>query len=252
MDLEQILKHRAVLFDFDGTLSLLRSGWEAVMRGFMLDCLDPIGAAPAGLAPLVDDYIAESTGIETARQMIWLAARVEERHGPQPDRDLWWYKAGYLERLMGIVEERISRVTQNPALIPMFAVPGSHAFVRRLAAAGPELAIASGTDDPDVRREAELLGFAPYFSLIVGSPPARLASGKEYLLGLLLERWKPAEILVIGDGPVELRLGREAGCRTLAIASCESDSPALWRQKHDRLAAVMPDALLEDFTLLIA
>ncbi|MDI9497716.1 MAG: HAD hydrolase-like protein [Bacillota bacterium] len=251
MDLLQILKHRAILFDFDGTLSLLRSGWEAVMRGFMLDCLDPTGAAHAGLAPLVDGYIAESTGIETARQMIWLAARVEERHGPWPDRDLWWYKAGYLDRLMTIVEERIALVTQNPALIPAFSVPGSHAFVQRLAAAGCELAIASGTDDPDVRREAALLGFAPHFNLIVGSPPTRLASGKEYLLGLLLERWEPAEILVIGDGPVELRLGREAGCRTLAIASREGDSTAAWCRKRDRLAAVTPDALLEDFATLV-
>ena len=204
-------RFRALLFDFDGTLSLLRSGWEQVMRGFMLDCLDPGGRDREALGPEVDRYIAESTGIETARQMIWLHEQVEGRLGPQAGRDIWWYKAGYLERLMAIVSQRIAEVRRHPERIPDYCVPGAHAFVRRMADAGLELAIASGTDDPDVRHEADLLGFARYFGRIVGSPPTRLASGKVYLLGQSLATWRPDEILVIGDGVVELELGREAG-----------------------------------------
>ena len=37
---------KAVLFDFDGTISTLRYGWEAVMRQMMLELI--AGACPPG------------------------------------------------------------------------------------------------------------------------------------------------------------------------------------------------------------
>ena len=40
-------RYRAVLFDFDGTLSLIREGWQGIMIPMMVDML---AATPAGRA----------------------------------------------------------------------------------------------------------------------------------------------------------------------------------------------------------
>ena len=92
----------AVLFDFDGTISTLRYGWVPVMRQLMLELLG--GDAPsAALEKEVDDYIEESTGIQTIFQMKWLAARVRQAGRTDLPDDPWWYKDEYNRRLMQTV-----------------------------------------------------------------------------------------------------------------------------------------------------
>ena len=56
----------AVVFDFDGTLSSLRSGWEEVMEPLMCEY---IPGEPDEVKELVKKYIDESTGIQTIHQM---------------------------------------------------------------------------------------------------------------------------------------------------------------------------------------
>ena len=98
----------AVLFDFDGTISTLRYGWVPVMRQLMLELLG--GDAPgAALKKEVDDYIEESTGIQTIFQMKWLAARVREAGRTDLPDDPWWYKDEYNRRLMQTVSARVGK-----------------------------------------------------------------------------------------------------------------------------------------------
>ena len=44
---------------------------------------------------------------------------------------------------------------------------------------------------------------------------------KEATLKSLMEQYKGENLLVVGDGPVEIRLGREAGALTLGICANE-------------------------------
>ena len=60
---------RAVLFDFDGTISTLRSGWELVMKPLMLEMIAGGMDWDDALEREVDAYIDESTGIQTILQM---------------------------------------------------------------------------------------------------------------------------------------------------------------------------------------
>ncbi|MBO5126955.1 MAG: HAD family hydrolase, partial [Clostridia bacterium] len=59
----------AAVFDFDGTLSKLRAGWETVMGPLMCEC---IPGDTEEVRALVEKYIDESTGIQTIFQMRWL------------------------------------------------------------------------------------------------------------------------------------------------------------------------------------
>ena len=66
----------AAVFDFDGTLSKLRAGWESVMEPLMCE---HIPGDAEEVRALVRKYIDESTGIQTIFQMRWLAEEITRR-----------------------------------------------------------------------------------------------------------------------------------------------------------------------------
>ena len=76
-------KARFVLFDFDGTVSLIRSGWVDVMVPMMVEILAGLrtGETEAELRAIVEDFVAQLTGKQTMYQMVELARQVELRGG---------------------------------------------------------------------------------------------------------------------------------------------------------------------------
>src|ERR1700722_12233430 len=87
-----------VLFDFDGTVSLIRQGWPDVMVPMFVEALPRLpGETDLDIRRMVVDDIMRLNGKQTIYQMIQLAERVRERGG-QPDEPLA-YKHEYLRRL---------------------------------------------------------------------------------------------------------------------------------------------------------
>jgi phosphoglycolate phosphatase len=78
---------RVALFDFDGTLSLIRSGWMDVMIPMMVEILleTKTGESEQDLRVVVEDFVWRLTGQETVYQMIALAREVEQRGGKPLD-----------------------------------------------------------------------------------------------------------------------------------------------------------------------
>jgi phosphoglycolate phosphatase-like HAD superfamily hydrolase len=60
---------KAVIFDFDGTISTLRQGWEEIMEPLMIEMITGGGLPDDQLTREVKEYIDESTGIQTIFQM---------------------------------------------------------------------------------------------------------------------------------------------------------------------------------------
>ena len=69
-------KINCAVFDFDGTISTLRCGWESVMEPLMLEYIFGEDYTEENVKE-VRDYIAASTGIQTILQMKWLAEQVK-------------------------------------------------------------------------------------------------------------------------------------------------------------------------------
>src|SRR6516165_1925331 len=87
-----------VLFDFDGTLSLIRQGWPEVMVPMFTEFLPPIpGETEENRRALCYEDIMRLNGKQTIYQMIQLAERIKERGGTP--REPLWYKHEYLRRL---------------------------------------------------------------------------------------------------------------------------------------------------------
>ncbi len=242
---------RAALFDFDGTISTLRYGWEGVMRPLMLEMIAGGSAWDAELEREVDAYIDESTGIQTILQMQWLARAVKEKGlNPGAPEDPWWYKAEYNRRLMAQVSERLRALDAALVSRESYLMAGSESFLRALKGRGVRLYVASGTDDPDVKHEAAALGVADLFDLIAGSPPGAVGCSKEQVIARIMreEGLSGGEFAVIGDGKVEIRLGREAGARTVGLASDEAARRGVNPVKRERLVRAGADAIAGDFT----
>lgn len=231
------------VFDFDGTISKLRCGWEETMREYMLEC---IPGDTEEVTELAEKYIDESAGIQTILQMRWLAEQVALRGGNA--LDAWEYKAEFGERLLKAVRRRKQEIEDRISPAERYLVPGAKAFLTYLKQNGVKLYLASGTDDADVRREATALGVLDYFDEVAGAPHMAEGCPKEATLRKLIRA--DSKMLVVGDGKVEIRLGREANALTLGIASWDRFEDLQVEPnplKEKRLAGVGAHALIADY-----
>ncbi len=168
-------RFRSVLFDFDGTLSLIREGWPQVMIPMMTAVLRETGTpeSDAELTAAVEEFVMRLNGRQTIYQMIQLADEVRRRGGT-PLEPLA-YKHRYHDLLMERIRGRLAALESGTAGPEEWTVPGSHALLEALRRRGVALYLASGTDLKYVRREAELLGLAPYFGAARLRRPGRLS-----------------------------------------------------------------------------
>ena len=225
----------AAIFDFDGTLSTLRAGWENVMAPMMEEYLP-------GQKQKILEFIDASTGIQTVLQMKWLREEVIKT-GKEP-LDIWEYKAEYNRRLMESVMKKREEARQDPE---KYLMTGAREFLEALKERGIRLYAASGTDDADVLEEAKCLGLDGYFDIIRGAMPFSESCSKEATLKELIAKNKGEELIQIGDGPVEIRLGRASGGLTLGIAGNECDRRGFDEAKVKRLTGAGAHALVDCF-----
>src|SRR6266478_1792571 len=156
-------RFRSVLFDFDGTLSLIREGWPQVMIPMMVGVLRETGTreSDADLTAAVEEFVMRLNGRQTIYQMIQLAEEVRRRGGT-PLEPLQ-YKHRYHDLRMERIQGRLDALQAGRAERTDWTVPGSHEMLAALQDRGLTLYLASGTDLAFVRREVELLGLLPYF-----------------------------------------------------------------------------------------
>ncbi|TBL75022.1 HAD family hydrolase [Paenibacillus thalictri] len=254
MDRQQKGQVQAVLFDFDGTLSTLRSGWEETMAPLFKEMIAGSRQLSveeeAELEREIDAYIDQSTGIQTIFQMRWLEQRVREQGWNPHVLSDWEYKAEYNNRLLLKVNERIADLREGKLAPSGFLIRGSVELLEALHSRGIPMYIASGTDHPDVVNEAEVLGVRNYFASIAGAPPGRADCSKEKVIADLLAQpdFGGEGLAVIGDGKVEIRLAKENGALALGLASDENAREGLNPVKVNRLQAAGADQIAGDFS----
>ncbi|NLM78242.1 MAG: HAD family hydrolase [Ruminococcaceae bacterium] len=167
-------------------------------------------------------------------------------------RDPWLYKAEYNRRLMQMVTRRRETIRTGAAVAKQYLVAGSRTFLEALQAKGLLLYLASGTDQPDVLEEANILGLDSFFKEIAGAPAGEVRCRKEEIVRRLLHENQihGEELAVIGDGKVEIGIACEAGAVALCFASHEMDMPGVDARKRSRLIAAGAQAIISDYLAL--
>jgi phosphoglycolate phosphatase-like HAD superfamily hydrolase len=247
------VKH--ALFDFDGTISVIRRGWERVMIPLMVEMISGEGPTPPGLEAEVADYVDRSTGILTIKQMQWLVEQVRRYGLADEVLSARAYKRIYNERLLAPVRERMARLDGSDAAQETLRIAGARGFLERLQDAGVALYLASGSDHEYVIEEAAALGVAKFFGDEVygardegpnGTTP--MTKGDVIARILADHDLHGEELLVVGDGPVEIRQGKARGAVALGIAADEAARQGRDSRKRERLLDAGADLIVTDFT----
>jgi len=241
---------RSVLFDFDGTISLLRQGWQQVMIPMMVQVLaaTPRAESEAELERIVTEFVARTTGKQTIYQMIHLAEEVARRGGvPEPPLA---YKRLYNDLLMERIRWRIEGVEQGRIEPETMLVPGAKEILAKLRERGCTLYCASGTDETYMRREAELLGVAEYFNGgLYGAIDEYQNFSKKILIQRILRKHELAgrELLAFGDGFVEIENTKQVGGTAVGVASNEATREGIDAWKRRRLIQAGADVIIGDY-----
>jgi phosphoglycolate phosphatase-like HAD superfamily hydrolase len=241
---------KLALFDFDGTLSLVRAGWVDVMVPMMVEILVELktGEKEEDLRALVDDSVARLTGEQTIYQMIELARQVKERGG-KPLSALE-YKRLYHNRLMDKIANRREALRQGKAAPDQYLVPGARVALENLRARGLNLYCASGTDESYTIEEARLLGIDHYFDgRIFGARDDYKSFSKEILIREMLSSLEAngKTLIGFGDGYVEIKNVKEAGGVAVGVATDEPDCKVVNPWKRERLVKVGADFVIPNF-----
>jgi phosphoglycolate phosphatase-like HAD superfamily hydrolase len=240
-----------VIFDFDGTLSLIREGWPEVMVPMMVEEIlaTGTGESPDEVYRHCHDFVMRLNGKQTIYQMIRLAEEVRARGG-RP-KDPIEYKQKYHDRLMEKIKHRHIALRSGRARPEDYLVSGSSAMLSALRARGLPLYLSSGTDERYVKDEAELLGLIPYFGEhVYGAIDDYRNFSKKMVIDRILRenRIDGSALLGFGDGYVEIENIKSSGGLAVAVASDEaarSGLPDAW--KRDRLIGVGADIVIPDF-----
>ena len=240
-----------VLFDFDGTLSLIREGWPEVMVPMFAGMLPRRdGETDEQVRQLMHDDIMRLNGKQTVYQMIQLAERIKERGG-QPHEPLW-YKKEYLRRLDERIHLRLDGIRNGSIRHDDFLVHGSRPLMEELQRRKLPLYLASGTDEIFVKQEAELLDLTRYFGKhIYGAQDDYKTFSKKMVIERILREnaISGEQLLAFGDGYVEIQNTKEVGGLAVAVASDEAHngSGRMDEWKRQRLLGVGADVVIPDF-----
>lgn len=240
----------AALFDFDGTLSLIREGWQDVMIPYFIQTLldTPQAEEKGGITDCVRTFVDTLTGKQTIFQCIQLNEEVIKRGGKLVDPLV--YKNEYLRRLMERIKHRHEELEAGCPK-EKYIVAGTVELLKELNAKGIKVYLASGTDEADVMAEVKLLGLDKYLSGgVYGATDGVMDCSKELVIHKILKDNKISsdQLVSFGDGYVEIELVKNIGGYTIGVATDEARGKGINQWKRKRLLDAGADAIIPDFS----
>lgn len=244
-------RFRSALFDFDGTISLIRQGWQDVMKPYFFEVLKstPKAEDDAAVMRCIHDFVDLLTGKQTIYQCIALAEEVEERGGKPENPQV--YKDEYNRRLLVRIEDRIRGLEEGRLRPADLVVPGSFELLQALRERGLTLYLASGTDEEYVLRESALLGVDTFFNGgIYGAQQDYRLFSKKMIVNKIIttHNLHGGELLGFGDGYVEIENIREAGGFAVGVASDEVQKIGVDQWKRSRLIGAGAGIIIGDYS----
>ena len=240
---------RHALFDFDGTVSLIREGWQGVMIPMMVEILleTPQHESEAELYAVVTEFVDRLTGKQTIYQMIQLCEEVRQRGG-EPLAPLE-YKWTYLDRLWERIKGRVAGLKSGKFTPEEMTVPGTVPMLKTLRARDVTCYLASGTDEVYVLDEAAALGLPPYFAAIYGALDDYQNYSKKMVIDRILDEngLSGPELVIFGDGYVEIEEAKAVGGIAVGVASDEVNRQGVNEWKRERLIEAGADLIIPDF-----
>lgn len=243
-------KIKFAIFDFDGTISLIREGWQQIMIPMMVEILmrTPQHESVEEIREVVRHFVAKTTGKQTIYQMIRLVEEIEKRGGDAKDPLV--YKQQYHDLLMKRITNRLEGLRSGRLSPTEMCVPGALEALERITKAGIRCFLASGTDEKYVLDEADLLGVTPHFKGIYGALDDYENFSKRMVIQKIIREndLQGPELISFGDGYVEIEDTKAVDGIAIGLATDEAARSGIDEWKRERLIASGADVIMPDFT----
>ncbi len=245
------VKLHSVVFDFDGTLSLIRKGWQEIMVPYFTEVLM---AAPNS-GPIEEEracareFIDLLTGKQTIYQCIRLNEEVIKRGGQECEPLV--YKDEYHRILLEKIEYRRKGLAAETIKPVDYLVPGSVGIIEMLLNHNVDIYLASGTDEHYVKQEVALLKLDKYFGdRIYGARDDYKLFSKAMVIKRIISEnnLQGSSLAGFGDGYVEIENIKEVGGAAIGVAANEDTMVGVDEWKRDRLIKAGADVIIPDFT----
>lgn len=237
------------VFDFDGTISLIREGWQQIMIPMMVEVLQATGTAEsaAELTEIVRLFVTDLTGKQTIYQMIRLKEEVEKRGGKALEP--LTYKHIYHERLMERIISRLEGLRSGTIDPEEYVVPGTYQILELMRKYNVRCYLASGTDEKYVLDEAALLKLNGYFEKLYGAQDDYQNFSKRMVIQQIIaeNNLHGGEVVAFGDGFVEIEEVKNVGGIAVGVATNEAARQGVDEWKRGRLIAAGADMIIPDF-----
>lgn len=236
---------RLAVFDFDGTLSLLREGWATIMAQQGVELLDDTSRQTELELEML--MLSGKPSITQMQRLIELAQAAGKPH--PTDAELLHE---FQNRLRGILDARLAAITTSPS--GAFCVPGAITYLEHLASAGIECVLVSGTQKDFVVAEAEQLNVRRFFGDQLFAPEANNSSFRK--LDVIAEMMKQrqldgSQLIGYGDGYAETVAVRELGGYVVGLATCDIGETGLHPLKQQMLTTLGAHAILPSYLPLL-
>jgi len=224
---------KVAVFDWDGTLSLIRAEWPRILSSLIAEIIagrlspedDPVEIIRDDTKS-VRAYLKETAGAPTLDQIKGYLERnnhLEHLKDKDLDRLSRTWLDEYNRRLNRFVEEEVvPKAGDNPE---DYRVAGALKFVKKFREQGIKCYVLSGGNEKDLNdTDVPLLGFDGLFELVLGTDGTIERELGSYDKGVGLE-WimkregieDPGEVVVIGDGAAEISFARKLGIPSVAL-----------------------------------
>jgi len=240
---------RHAIFDLDGTLSLIREGWQQSMAETMMAELSqtPHREDESALGALVIELITQTTGQTASYQMACLAEEVGKRGGQVQDPLV--YKERYVRKLGERINGRLEALKSGRVSPDDMMVPGARLILEAMRARGVHCYLVSGTYELYVLDESAALNITQYFDSLHGAQddPKRF-SKKQFMERLVAQHHLEAgQFVSLGDGSVEIAEAKPLGGIAIGVASSEARRTGLDMGKRELLIRAGADIIVPDF-----
>lgn len=243
-------KVRHALFDFDGTISVIRRGWEKVMVPMMVEMICGKHQSCIKIQSEVELFVDRSTGILTIKQMQWLVQMVQKYGITTNVLTAYEYKRLYNERLLQPVRQRMQALDGSQTARDKLMVCGVFLFLNEIKSRGVQLYLASGTDHHYVLEEANVLGIDTYFKPhIYGAMDTQPDLTKANIIEKIMRdnNLVGDELGVFGDGPVEIHYAKANGALAIGVAAEEESRQGFDMRKVQRLQEAGADLIISEY-----
>lgn len=205
------------IFDFDGTMGDSRR----LIVKTMMDTFDHLGI----VKPSVEECV-KTIGLPLT-DCFAVSACLDEKKS---------------EECAAVYREIFQVNNKSGAVKPFEGVIDT---LNRLYDEGKTMAVASSRQHESLDILVEDFGITNLFSMIVGGDDVTQAKPNAEPVNLILSKlgFKPWQALVVGDAPVDVLMGRNAGTRTCAVTYGNGGI--------DELKASKPDYLVDKFTKIL-